>query len=57
LKTKIDPSSPTKDRDFKFALMDHVLGDDKSDESKVVRVYCEAALPDAESKKNAWEKI
>jgi len=44
-------------QDAKFSLLQQTLGDDNSDESQETRIYCLAALPDAESKKQAWNKI
>lgn len=41
----------------KMSLLQQVLGDDKSDESIQTHIYCIAAMPDPESKKEAWNKI
>jgi hypothetical protein len=37
--------------------MQQILGDDQSDESIEVRIFCLAAMPDPESKKKAWDQI
>lgn len=47
----------TVSQDIKLNLLHQVLGDDKSDESTQTRIYCLAALPDAGSKQEAWNKI
>jgi len=44
-------------QDAKLSLMQQILGDDQSDESIEVRIFCLAAMPDPESKKKAWDKI
>lgn len=41
----------------KLSLMQQILGDDKSDEAVQTRIYCLAAMPDPESKKDAWNKL
>jgi len=37
--------------------MQQILGDDQSDESNQARIYCLAAMPDPQSKLDAWKKI
>jgi hypothetical protein len=37
--------------------MQQVLGEDQSDETVQTRIYCLAAMPDPQSKLDAWKKI
>lgn len=41
----------------KMSLVDKVLGTDKTDLAEEARVYCQAALPDEQAKKDAWALI
>jgi hypothetical protein len=50
-------SLSTVQQDAKMSLLQQTIGDDKSDESMDTRIFCLAAMPDAESKKQAWIKI
>lgn len=50
-------AQPAIDRSAKFALLDKVLGNDKSDKAVLTRIFCKAALPDADEKKQAWKEF
>jgi hypothetical protein len=41
----------------KFELLEKVLGDDKSDLAKRLRLQCEVSIPDAAVKEKAWYDI
>lgn len=41
----------------KNELLAKVLGDDKSDLAKTVKIQCETSLPDAAAKEKAWNEI
>lgn len=43
--------------DEKKALLEQVVGDDKSDLAKNVRIQCETSIPDADVKEKAWNEI
>lgn len=48
---------PGIERSTKFQMLDKVLGKDKTDKAILTRLYCKAALPDPEEKKQAWREI
>ena len=48
---------PFIDRNEKFAILDKVLADDKSELAITTRLYCKAAIPDIEDKKEVWKEI
>jgi len=49
-----DPSIP---REKKMAMMEEVMGDEKSDLAENARLTCMACLPDAEGKAETWAAI
>lgn len=44
-------------RDLKFQLLDSVIDGDKSVEAANCVLFCKAALPSLEDKKQAWTEI
>jgi hypothetical protein len=38
-------------------LLDKILGQRKTDDAILLRIYCKAALPDANEKKEAWNEL
>lgn len=49
--------SPHMTNEEKFAMLEKVLGDDKSDLAKRTRIQCETSIPDAAVKEKAWNEI
>ncbi|CDW89925.1 aminopeptidase n [Stylonychia lemnae] len=48
---------PSFDLEFKNALLEKTLGDDKSDIAVNVRETCNASLPDTENKRKVWDSL
>lgn len=49
--------SPHMTTDEKNALLEQVVGDDKSDLAKNVTIQCGVSIPDPAAKENAWKEI
>ena len=43
--------------DEKNELLNKIIGDDKSDLAKNVKIQCETSIPDAAVKEKAWNEI
>lgn len=51
------PNSETTSQESKQQILDKVLGDDKSDIAKKLRLTCEALTADPKIKEKVWKEL